>query len=76
MTAKYTKIFFYTILPLLIFSIGTLTLPSQAGHLNAPVHNISLDFDLETNSLSANSRIELPAGVGLQMDLSLRRSPQ
>ena len=70
MTVKYAKIFFYTILPLLVLTIGLMTLPAQAGHLNAPVHNISLEFDLETNSLSANSRIELPAGVGLQVDLS------
>ncbi|MFC1826833.1 ChaN family lipoprotein [Thermodesulfobacteriota bacterium] len=45
-------------------------LQSKAAHLNAPVHHISMEFDLETNSLSANSRIELPAGMSLQLDLS------
>jgi len=71
MTVKYTKIFCYTILPILLLTIGFfMPLPSQAAHLNAPVHNISMEFDLETNSLSANSRIELPAGVGLRLGIS------
>ena len=44
--------------------------PARAGHLNAPVHHISMEFDLKTNSLKANSRIELPAGTDLQLNLS------
>ena len=71
MTVKYSKIFCYTILPLLLLTAGfSMPLKSQAGHFNAPVHHISMEFDIETNSLSANSRIELPAGMSLQLGLS------
>ena len=58
--------FFILLLSLQLF----LSQPARADHLSAPVHHISMEFDLETNSYSANSRIELPAGVGLQLNLS------
>ncbi len=71
MTVKYTKIFCYTIFPLFLLTIGfSMPQTSLADHLSAPVHHISMEFNLETKTLSANSRIELPAGTGLQLDLS------
>ncbi|MFC1844789.1 M1 family metallopeptidase, partial [Thermodesulfobacteriota bacterium] len=71
MTVKNTLIitvlfFFVLLLSLQLF----VSHPARADHLSAPVHHISMGFDLETNSYSANSRIELPAGVGLQLNLS------
>jgi len=66
-TGILTFLFFFMLLLNLQF---ILCQPVQAGHLNAPMHHISMEFDLETNSLQANSRIELPAGASLQLDLS------
>jgi aminopeptidase N len=71
MTVKYTGIFSVSISFMLFLSIGFIKAqPARADHLTAPVHHISIEFDLETNSFNANSRIELPAGVGLQLNLS------
>jgi aminopeptidase N len=71
MIVKHMELFCYVIFPALLLSIGLIKAqPAQADHLSAPVHHISMEFNLETKTLSANSRIELPAGAGLRLDLS------
>jgi uncharacterized iron-regulated protein len=71
MTAKYSEILMPAILLALICSIQVLRSQSaEAAHLTTPAHYISIEFDLPSNSLSANSRIELPAGLPLAVDLS------
>jgi uncharacterized iron-regulated protein len=71
MTLKHTQRFFSVILvALLVNTILSKTLHAEAGHLNAPSHYISMEFDLQSNTLRANSRIELPAGLNLNLDLS------
>jgi len=71
MAVKYTELFYYAIL-LVLFSSLILckTHPVHAGHFAAPEHHISMEFDLQTGSLQANSRIELPAGLALHLDFS------
>ena len=71
MIVKHMELFCYVIFPALLLSIGLIKAqPALADHLSAPVHHISMEFNLGTKTLSANSRIELPAGAGLQLDLS------
>jgi uncharacterized iron-regulated protein len=66
-TTKITALFFFILLSSLQLFLSQ---SARADHLSTPVHHISMEFDLETNSYSANSRIELPAGVSLQLNLS------
>ncbi len=71
MTVKHTTLIIYTIflgmvLNMLVFAPP----PAKAAQPTMPVHNISMEFDLQTNSLKANSRIELPANVNLELDYS------
>ena len=71
MIVKQTKRFCNVILLTLILSLGLIiSQPAKAAHLTAPVHYISMEFDLTANSLRANSRIDLPAGVSLHLNLS------
>ena len=71
MPVKKTAITTVLFLFILLLSLQLLlSNPARADHLSAPVHHISMGFDLEKNFYSANSRIELPAGVGLQVNLS------
>jgi len=71
MTVNYAKVFCYTILPLLLLFPGfSWVVPAMADQSAVPIHNITLEFDLKTNSLKAVSRIELPAGMALELDLS------
>jgi len=70
MIVKYTELFCYVIFLLLATTQFFNPQPAEAGHTTAPTHYISMEFDLPSYSLKANSRIELPAGVGLHLDLS------
>ena len=71
MKVKHLQLFFYIILVTHFFNMGlSKPLSAEAGHLNAPVHNISMEFNLQSNSLRANSRIELPAGINLHLNVS------
>lgn len=71
MIAKYSDFFIHAIQLTLIISIQLFWLPSgEAAHITTPVHHITMEFDLPSNSLSANSRIELPSGIPLTLDLS------
>ena len=71
MPGKFSELFFYVILGLLPLQIGVNTsLAAEAGLLTVPEHNISIEFDLQSNVLMANSRIILPAGLSLHLDLS------
>ncbi len=71
MTVKHTIRFCYAILLILSITMSFFkTRPAEAGHLTAPVHNISMEFDLQSGNLTANSRIEVPAGVSLHLDLT------
>jgi uncharacterized iron-regulated protein len=71
MTVKHTKAYFYTILLVLLLSIVfSKTKPVEAADLTAPVHYITMEFDLQSNSLKANSRIDLPAEVSLHLAYS------
>ena len=71
MTVKHTQRFCYVILGVLLVNTVLLnTRHAAADHLNAPSHYISMEFDLQSKSLRANSRIELPAGLSLHLDLS------
>ncbi|KPJ99864.1 MAG: hypothetical protein AMJ60_03540 [Desulfobacterales bacterium SG8_35] len=71
MTVKHTQPFYYVIFVLLFLNTGfNAPLAAEAGHLTAPAHYISMEFDLQTHSLKANSRIDLPAGVSLQISLA------
>jgi len=71
MTVKHTVIITALFIFMLLLSMQLfLSQPARADHLSAPVQHISMDFDLETNSLRANSRIELPAGVNIQLSFS------
>jgi len=71
MTVKHARGFCYVILVTLFFNLVFFkVLPAEAGDLTAPVQYLSMEFDLQTNSLWANSRIELPAGVSLHLDLA------
>ncbi|KPK23794.1 MAG: hypothetical protein AMJ61_15085 [Desulfobacterales bacterium SG8_35_2] len=71
MTIKHAKRFHNVILTaLLINMLLLLAWSAGAGPLTAPVHYISMEFALQSHTLRANSRIELPAGVSLHLDLS------
>jgi len=71
MTVKHTKRFCHIILLALLLVLGLLcSKAALADHLTAPVHYISMEFELASNSLRANSRIDLPAGVSLHLDLA------
>jgi len=71
MIVNYTKVFCYTILPLLLlFTSFSGMVSAMADQPAVPVHNITMEFDLKTNSMRAVSRIELPAGMALGLDLS------
>jgi hypothetical protein len=71
MNVKHMQLFCYVILMAHFLNIGfSNPLPAEAGHRTAPVHYISMEFDLQSNSLTANSRIELPAGLKLHLSMS------
>ncbi len=71
MNVKHMQLFCYVILMAHFLIIGLSNpLPAEAGHSTAPVHYISMEFDLQSNSLTANSRIELPAGLNLHLSMS------
>ncbi len=70
MSVKYTELFCYVIFILLASIQFFNPQPAGAGHFTAPTHSISMEFDLPSYSLKANSRIELPAGVSLHLNLS------
>lgn len=71
MTSYYRAIIIFIIFTMLHFSLFTLSAATaRADHLDAPTHHISMEFDLATSSLKANSRIEVPAGTPLHLDLS------
>jgi hypothetical protein len=71
MVVKYSEILIHTILLALIFSMQLFqSQPVTAAHLTTPEHYISIEFDLQSSSLSANSRVELPAGLPLTLNLS------
>ncbi len=71
MILKHTGTFSFLVFFMLLLNLQlVISQPARAGHFSVPVHNISMEFDLETNSFKANSRIELPAGLGLELDLS------
>ncbi|MGB6971767.1 MAG: ChaN family lipoprotein [Desulfobulbales bacterium] len=71
MNVKHMHRFCYVILLAHFLNIGFSTpLPAEAGLLTAPVHYISMEFDLQSNSLTATSRIELPAGLNLHLSMS------
>jgi uncharacterized iron-regulated protein len=71
MTVKHSQHFCYVILVILFLNLFFLKAQhTEAGHLTAPSHYLSMEFDLQSNILRANSRIELPPGVGLHLDLS------
>ena len=71
MSVKYAQRFHHvTFASLLISMILLLPWSAGAGPLTAPVHYISMEFALQSSMLRANSRIELPAGVSLRLDLS------
>ncbi|MBW2505614.1 MAG: ChaN family lipoprotein [Deltaproteobacteria bacterium] len=71
MTVKHTELFCYAILLVLLLSLlFCKPYPANATHLAPPQHYISIEFDLKAGSLKANSRIILPAGLDLHLDLS------
>ena len=72
MFGKYSKFLMHNaVLFAFICTIVSLRLqPAEAAHLTTPVHYISVEFDLQSNRLSANSRIELPAGLPLTLYLA------
>ena len=71
MTLQNLQRFFHGISGLLLAAVFLLQpTPAGAGHMTAPTHYISMEFDLEAHSLRANSRIELPAGLTLRLDLA------
>jgi uncharacterized iron-regulated protein len=71
MTLKHAWIRSFSILFVLLLNQQLIwSHPAQAGNLSAPVHHITIEFDLEANTLNANSHIEVPAGFGFQLDLS------
>jgi uncharacterized iron-regulated protein len=71
MTAKHTKFLCSAILLILFFNIVLFKAQTNAAsHSTAPVHYISMEFNLEANTLKATSRIDLPAGVNLHLELS------
>ena len=71
MTVKHTERFCYVVLVMLLLNTGfNSTLAAEVGHLSAPEHYISMEFELQSGRLRANSRIDLPAGVNLHLDLS------
>jgi len=71
MTVKHTGVFCYAILLVLLFNMDFLKpRPAEASHQTVPEHYISMEFDLQASSLKANSRIDLPAGLNLQLNLS------
>jgi len=71
MNVKHTIGFCKAILLTLILCLGFVNSGfAVAPTLSAPIHYISMEFDLQSGSLRSNSRIELPAGMDLQLDLS------
>lgn len=71
MSLQHIQWFFLGISSLILTSVFLLQpFAAGAGYLTAPTHHISMEFDLEAHSLRANSRIELPAGQALHLDLS------
>jgi len=65
------KLFYYALLLLLLLNLAFLEpQPAEASHQTAPEHYITMEFDLQANSLTANSRIVLPAGLDLHIDIS------
>jgi len=71
MIAKYPEFLNHIIILALFFGMQLVqSQPVEAAHFTTPVHYISIEFDLRANSLSANSRIELPAGFPITLSLS------
>jgi aminopeptidase N len=71
MIVKNSEIRMHLILFALILSMLFLrSQPAAAAHPTTPVHYISIEFDLPSNSLRANSRVELPAGLPLSLNLA------
>ena len=71
MTVKHAQRFHSVVFSaLLINMVLLLPGPAGAGPLTDPAHYISMEFAMQSNTLRANSRIELPAGVSLHLDLS------
>jgi len=71
MTVFNLKLLFYPLLFIVLATIGSVRLqPAEAAQQTIPEHYISIKFDLKAESFEANSRIVVPAGVGLQLDFS------
>ncbi|MDX1775729.1 MAG: ChaN family lipoprotein [Desulfobulbales bacterium] len=65
------KLHCFTIVIIVLLSALFLKTESVAAkNLTAPTHSISLEFELQSNSLQASSRIDLPAGLSLYLDYS------
>jgi len=63
----YCCTFFLLLLLVLVFFKP---LAANAAHQTIPEHYLSMEFDLQTGSLRANSRITVPPGVDLHLDLT------
>ena len=71
MTVKYITRICYTFLPLLLLTMNLAApIPVMADEPGIPAHNIAVEFDLEAHALRGVSRIELPTGTSLQLDLA------
>jgi uncharacterized iron-regulated protein len=71
MTKQDTKLFCCAVLLILLLNLVFLKPQAvEAAHPTIADHYISVEFDLQTGSLKANSRITLPAGVNLHLDFS------
>ena len=72
MITKYSEIIAH--LSILFFflclQLFSLLQPAAAAQLPTPVHHISIEFNLQSNSFKADSRIELPAGRSIALDIS------
>jgi uncharacterized iron-regulated protein len=71
MTLKHTGILSFLFLLALLLNLQlVMPRPTIGAQLTVPVHHITMEFNLQDNTLWANSRIELPADVNLHLDLS------
>ena len=70
MTVIHTKLICCTLVLLFLYAGFILPQSAAADHLSAPEHYITMEFDLQNNSFQANSRINLPPGTSLHLDLS------
>ena len=59
---------------IIIFLLGSIIFispsPVKAAEGTIPVHNISIQFDLQNHQFIASSRIELPAGMNINLSLA------